>query len=236
MVTVENSGIAAAMKRLFAAALLFSLPTALYAESGRETLTQTAFTVRDKAAALAQIAAVETAAAATLARAPNDGEAQMTRAMATSYRAKLTHSRSDAVAARDQFEALAKKNPRDAEAQAALGAWHLNAVEALGGLMARGALGARKATGLELTDRAIALGGDRALFPGIAALLRLAIDPKDARGIALLDVAARGSTPTTLDRQMQRRAAQLATVAKGGDAKLTQALAKRLLPLGQFKE
>ena len=235
MVGVAKSGIAAGMKRILAAAFLLSLPAMLHAESGRETLTQAAFSTRDKAAALAQIAAVESTAAAALARTPNDAEAQMTRAMAVSYRAKLTHSRSDALIAKTQFEALANKNSRDAEAQAALGAWHLNAVEALGGIVARGALGARKATGLELTDRAIALGGDRALFPALAGLLRLALDPKDARGIALLDAAAHGSTPTTLDRQLQRRAAQLATVAKGGDAKLTQALAHRLLPLGQFK-
>ena len=235
MVVAEKSGIATAMKRILAAALLLCVSAALHAESSRETLTQTVFSARDRAAALAQIAAIESAAAAALSRAPNDSETQMTRALAVSYRAKLTHSRSDALIAKAQFEALANKYPRDAEAQAALGAWHLNAVEALGGIVARGALGARKATGLELTDRAIALGGDRALFPALAGLLRLALDPKDARGIALLDVAAHGSTPTLLDRQLQRRAAQLATVAKGGDAKLTQALAHRLLPLGQFK-
>ena len=220
---------------LAASALLIAPVAAAFADSGRETLTQTAFVARDKNTALAQIVTVEAAAAATLARNPGDIEAQMTRAMAVSYRAKLTHSRSDALAAKAQFEALAAKNPRDAEAQAAVGAWHLNAVEALGGLAARAALGARKTTGLAAIDRSIALGGGRALFPGLAALLRLAIDPQDPAAPALLAASVSGATPTTLDRLIQRRAVQMAAVVKGGDAKLIQALAKRLLPLGQFK-
>ena len=223
------------MFRYLAAAALLIAPATAFAQSGREQLTQTAFAARDKTVALAQIASVEAAAAASLARAPGDSEAQMTRAMAVSYRAKLTHSRSDALTAKAQFEALAIKNPRDAEAQAALGAWHLNAVEALGGFAARAALGARKPIGLVALDRAIALGGGRALFPGLAALLRLAIDPTDTAAPALLDAASRGTTPTALDRLIQRRAVQLAVVVKGGDTKLIEALAKRLLPLGQFK-
>ena len=223
------------MFKYLAAAAMVIAPAAAFADSGREQLTQTAFAARDKAAALAQIASVEAAANATLARAPGDSEAQMTRAMAVSYRAKLTHSRTDALAAKAQFEALAAKNPRDAEAQAAIGAWHLNAVEALGGFAARAALGARKATGVVAIDRSVALGGGRALFPGLAALLRLSLDPKDAAAPALLDAAGKGATPTTLDRLIQRRAVQMAAVVKGGDPKLIQALAKRLLPLGQFK-
>lgn len=223
------------MFKYLAAAAMVIAPAAAFADSGREQLTQTAFAARDKAAALAQIASVEAAANATLARAPGDSEAQMTRAMAVSYRAKLSKSRTDALAAKAQFEALAAKNPRDAEAQAAIGAWHLNAVEALGGFAARAALGARKATGVVAIDRSVALGGGRALFPGLAALLRLSLDPKDAAAPALLDAAAKGSTPTTLDRLIQRRAVQVAAVVKGGDPRLIQALAKRLLPLGQFK-
>ena len=77
-----------------------------------------------------------------------------------------------------------------AKAQAALGAWHLNAVVSLGTLMARGALGARKADGLESLDRAIALGGERALFPALEGMLRLAIDGTDAGAAALLARAA----------------------------------------------
>jgi hypothetical protein len=225
--------------RILSALLLLATPGIACAESGRETLIQTAFVVRDRDAALAQLASVEAASAAALAKAPGDSEALLSRAMATSYRAKLTHSRSDAISAKVQFEALVAKNPRDAEALAALGAWHLSAVKALGALvarggLARGGLGARKAAGLAAIDRALAVGGDRALFPGIAGLLRLAIDPSDPRGATLIAQAAHASTMTTVDRLVQRRAAQLEQVLKGGNAKLIQALANRLLPLGQF--
>ncbi|QBM74335.1 hypothetical protein E2E30_00155 [Sphingomonas sp. AAP5] len=223
------------MKSLLTLALfLLAVPSVAAADSGRETLIQTAFVVRDRGAALSQLASVEAAAASALAKTPGDSEALLSRAMATSYRAKLTHSRTEALSAKAQFEALVAKNPRDPEALAALGAWHLSAVKALGAMVARGGLGARKAVGLEVIDRALAAGGDRALFPGIAGMLRLAIDPGDARGMALIGQAVHASAATTIDRLMQRRAAQLELVLKGGDAKLIQALANRLLPLGQF--
>jgi hypothetical protein len=219
-----------------AIALLLLAPAAATSAPARDALTQTVFTVRDKAAVLVQLAAVVDDANAILARAPGDGDALLTRAMAIGYRAKLTKSRSDALASRAQFEALVARNPRDPEAQAALGGWHIDAVEALGGLTARAVLGARKATGYEATDRAVALGGDRALFTGLAALLRLSIDPADARGAALAEVATRGTTPTLLDRMMQRRAVEMVNALKGGDPRLVKALAKRLLPLGQIRD
>jgi|UniRef100_UPI0035C9635C hypothetical protein len=215
--------------------LTLAAPATAHAATGRETLIETAFVERDRAIALAQIAAAEASATATLGRAPTDAEALMTRAIATSYRAKLTHNRSDALSAKAQFEALVTQFPRDAEAQAALGAWHLSAVKSLGALMARGGLGARKAAGLDAIDRAVVLGGNRALFPGIAGLLRLSIDPRDPRGIALIGQATHASVTTALDRLIQRRAAQLDLVLKGGDVRLVQALANRLLPLGQFR-
>ncbi len=184
---------------------------------------------------LSQLATVVADANAVLARAPGDSDALLTRAMAIGYRAKLNKSRSDALASRAQFEALVAKNPRDPEAQAALGGWHIDAVEALGGLTARAVLGARKATGYEATDRAVALGGDRALFTGLAALLRLSLDPEDARGAMLADAATRGTTPTVLDRMMQRRRGGNRRRVQGRRPALGQALAKRLLPLGQIK-
>ena len=171
---------------------------------------------------------------ALLARLPGDTDALLTRAMAIGYRAKLTRSRRDALEARAQFEALVARNPRDPEAQAVLGGWHIDAVAALGSLAARGVLGARKATGYAATDRAILLGGDRALFTGLAALLRLSLDPADPRGAILARQAAHGATPTLLDRMMQRRATEMLAALRRGDARFVQTLARRMLPLGQI--
>lgn len=204
------------------------------AASSRDLLTQAVFTARDKASALAQIAVAEASANALLARLPGDTDALLTRAMAIGYRAKLTRSRRDALEARAQFEALVARNPRDPEAQAVLGGWHIDAVAALGGLAARGVLGARKATGYAATDRAILLGGDRALFTGLAALLRLSLDPADPRGAILARQAAHGATPTLLDRMMQRRATEMLAALQRGDPRFVQTLARRMLPLGQI--
>jgi hypothetical protein len=200
----------------------------------RDILIEAAFASHDKSAALAQIASARAAAEAILVQAPGDEEALVARAMATSYRAKLNRDRSDALAARAQLEALVARDPLDPEALAALGGWHLSAVASLGALVARGGLGARKQIGLDALDRAVALGGDRAVFRALAALMRLSLDPRDPLGASLAEAASHGATPTPLDGIMQRRAAQMSQVVKRGDSRLVQALAKRLLPFGQF--
>lgn len=173
-------------------------------------------------------------AAAVLARAPGDREALLMLATAKGYEAKLSGSRADAIEARKLFEALASKLPRDPEPQLGLGAWHMGAVFKLGGLMGRAALGAQKAVGLAALDRAVALGGDRAACPGLAALLRLEQDPGDRRGRALAEMAARASTPTAFDRAMRHAAAAVLASLNAGNGAATKKLAARLLPFGQL--
>ncbi|GAA3261698.1 hypothetical protein GCM10020258_25180 [Sphingomonas yabuuchiae] len=148
------------------------------AQSARELLTQASFGDSDEASALRRVSSAYTVAANALKRTPDDHESLLMRATALGYRAKLTGNRSDAIAARRQFEALVAQNPRDAEAQLALGAWHIGAVKKLGAIVGRAALGAQRSVGFASLDRAIALGGDRALFPGLSALLRLELDPE----------------------------------------------------------
>ena len=156
------------------------------------------------------------------------------RATATGYHAKLTGSRSEAIVARKQMEALVVADPHNAEASLALGAWHLGAVNTLGRMMGRAALGAQKAVGLAALDRAVSVGGNRAFLSGLSALLRLQADPADARGRALAEAATRGSTPTALDRIMQRASAAILVPLRAGDMKRTRLLASRLLPFGQL--
>lgn len=205
------------------------------AASPRDMLVKAAFVTGDKASALAQIDSVARDTDMVLQKSPTSREAMMVHAMAVGYQAKLNRSRSSAMTAKTMFETLAARDPRDAEAQAAVGGWHVDAVAGLGGFMARTVLGASKSTGFAALDRAVALGGNRAMFPGLAALLRLQLDASDARGIALAEAAARGTTPTPLDLLMQRSAVLvLKQVRSGGDAASIRALAKRLLPLGRL--
>jgi hypothetical protein len=214
---------------------LMLAPAPVFAASPRELLTTAAFQARDKQTALASITQSEAGASARLAHAPNDREAATVHAIALGYKAKLTHSRSEALAVRKLFEDLAATYPRDPEAIMAVGTWHMDSIGELGGFIAGMALGARKATGLAAMDRAVALGGNRAMFSGLAALSRLALDPKDKGARRLAEAASNGTTPTSLDQIMQRSAIAILVPLRAGDSRAVQGLAKQLLPLGRLK-
>jgi len=203
------------------------------AATPRQILSDAAFVPLDKAAALGQIARAEAGAVAILARNPGDTDASLTRAMAIGYRAKLGKSREDAMTARRMFEALAAAHPRDAEAVAAVGTWHLDSVGELGGMIAGMVLGAKKAVGFETMDRAVAIGGNRAMFPALAGMLRLSLDAKDSRARALIELAANGKVVEPIDRIMQRSAASVLGALKAGNTKQAQALSKQFLPFGR---
>lgn len=213
---------------------LGAIPAA--AQSARDILTQASFSDGDEASALRRVTAAYAAAGAALARRPDDREAQLMRATALGYRAKLTGNRADAISARHQFEVLVAQNPRDAEAQLALGAWHIGAVKKLGTIVGRAAVGAQRAVGFASLDRAVALGGDRALFPALSALLRLELDPRDPRGRALAEAAAKADIVTPIDRILQRGAVAILTPLRAGDVQATRKLASRLLPFGRFDD
>ncbi len=219
---------------LFAAAALTVAPAA--AESARDVLTQASFSARSKPAALQSIGEAERLAASVLARAPADREALLMQATARSYRAKMNGSRADAIAARKMFEALAAKAPLDPEPQLGLGAWHMGAVFKLGGMIGRAALGAQKSVGLAALDRAVARGGNRAIYAGVAALLRLEQDAGDPKGRALAEFASRAGAPTAFDRVMRRAAAAILASIQSGNAGATRTLAARLLPFGQIDD
>jgi hypothetical protein len=224
----------ATLRAFIAAALLISSPAG--AESARDLLTSAAFATSDRAAALAKVEAALREANATLARKPKDHEALLQQAIAIGYRGKLKRSPADAKAARRAFEKLAAANPRDAEAQLAIGGWHLAAIVEIGPLLARTVLGARKTTGLQGLNRALALGGGRALFPAYASLLRIQLDPNDvAAARKLAEAAVKGRATNSLDRIMQRHAAALLVPLRAGNGKAAAELAKRLSPFGRLK-
>ena len=205
------------------------------ADSPREMLVAAAFRDTDKAAALARIDRARAGASALLSRDANDQDAAMVQATALGYRAKLTGNRGEAVAARRQFEGLVARFPRNPEASLALGAWHVGVISSFGRIVGRAAVGAQKQVGFQSLDRAVQLGGDRAMFLGLAGLLRLELDADDGRAAQLVEAAARGTTPTALDRLFQRAAAAVLVPLRRGDRKAAQKLADRLLPLGQFE-
>jgi hypothetical protein len=216
---------------LFALSCVWAV--ALAAATPSQTLSEAAFQTRDRAQALALIGEAEREATALAASDAGNREAVLIRAMALGYRAKLNRNRSEALAARKQFEQLAAANPRDPDAAMCVGTWHLDSIVDLGGFTASLAIGARKTVGYEMLDRAVSLGGRRATYPGIAALLRLSIDPTDPRGRTLAEMASAGSIETPLDRIFQRSAAAVLAPLKGGDDAAARKLARQLLPFGK---
>ena len=223
---------------LVSTAIICSIGTAAIAQAQtpREMLVQAAFLDRDRATALHRVElALQTAAAASQ-RSPQDQEAAVVRATAFGYHAKLTGSRTEAIAARKMFEALAKRYPHDPEAQAALGAWHVGVIFKVGRILGGAVAGASKSTGYIALDRSVVLGGDRAMFSALDGLLRLELDPDDSKARGLLERAAQAPTPTAIDSFLRRAAIAVLVPLRRGDDKVVKALAKKLLPFGQLPD
>lgn len=218
---------------IWAAAAATACIAAAPAASPRDTLVRAAFLTHDKAGAMALIDGAYQQTQATLAANPGDKEAKLQQALAVGYRGQLKRSAGDAKTTRDALAALAKTYPRDPEVLIAYAGWHLSAVDQLGPFLARTVLGASRDTGLATLDRAVALGGNRAFFPGYAALIRIRIDPKDTRtAAALADRAIATAAPSPLDRITQRAAQRIAPALHAGDGAGAAATAKTLLPFG----
>ncbi len=200
------------------------------AQSARDVLTQAAFEDRSREVALVKVDRVRAFAVAH----PEDEDAAVLAAVALGYRAKLTGSRSEATAARKEFETVCARYPRNPEAQLGYGAWHLGVINRVGRLVGR-VVGAQRGTGIAAIEKAVTLGGNRAMFSGLAGLMLIELDADDPRGRTLVEAAARAPTPTPLDRIVQRSAAQVAAMLRQGNTKQAQALADRLLPFGWYK-
>lgn len=204
------------------------------AQTPRDLLVLASFEDTNAAAALKHIELARNVAAEELRRAPADYEAALMQAMAIGYRSKLTGSRSEAIDARKRFEGLVRRDPTNADAQIALGAWHYGAINRLGRFVGRTVLGAQQSSGTAALDQAVGLGQNRAFFAGLSGLLRLQYDPVDLRGAQLIEAATRGTAATPLDRLFRRAALQMLAAIRAGDQKTIKATASRLLPLGKL--
>ena len=222
--------------RLAGLAVMAIAAPAPAATGAADILIVAAYNTPDKATALARIDRALKAAEAALARNPKDKDARLHRALAISYRGKLAKSRNDLMASRREFEAIVAADPQNAEAQLALAGWHLAAINAVGPMLARSMLGARKSVGLQALDRALALGGSRALFPAFAGLTRIQLEPGEvAVAKRLAEAAMKAATPSTIDKVMQRNAAAMLKTlgTEGGQAAAKQA--RLLAPFGRVR-
>jgi hypothetical protein len=203
------------------------------AASPREDLIRAAFATRDKGQALALVDQAITDSQAILAQSPGDREAKLQQALGIGYRGQLKRSPTDAKAAHGLIQTLASSDPRDPEAQIALAGWHLTAVGDLGNFLARTVLGANRDAGFSALDKAVALGGNHAFFPGYAALIRIKLNSSDtAAALRLAQRAAAAPATSPIDRVMQRAAGRIIPLLQAGNGAAASDLAKQLLPFG----
>lgn len=221
------------LRNALAIALIAPVAVQAQATSPRDTLIRAAFATPDKAQALGLVNQAIADANATLAQTPADREARLQQALGIGYRGQLTRSPGDARTAHHALEAIAAADPANAEVQVAVAGWHLTAVGDLGDFLARTLLGASRSQGLVALDRAVTMGGDRAFFPGYAALIRIKLNSADtATPLRLAERAAAGQTPSPLDRVMQRAAVRLLPPLRAGDGAGAARIARQLLPFG----
>ena len=199
----------------------------------RDELIRAAFATHDKGQALALVNQAITDSQTILTQAPGDREAKLQQALGIGYRGQLKRSPTDAKTAHGLLQSLATSDPRDPEAQIAMAGWHLTAVGDLGNFLARTILGASRDSGFAALDKAIALGGNRAFFPGYAALIRIKLDSSDtATPLRLAQRAAGAPAPGPIDRVMQHAAQRIIPMLQAGDGAGASKLAKQLLPFG----
>ncbi|MET0241662.1 MAG: hypothetical protein ABW184_17355 [Sphingobium sp.] len=218
-------------------AIIALAPAAAMAETPRELLTTAAFQTQSKSAALALVDQAIKASEKILSTRPGDHEAILQQGVAIGYRAKLTRNRGDAKASLAIFQRLAAKDPRDAEAQLALAGWHLDAIDQLGGFLAQTVLGAKAQAGEAALGRAVALGGDRAFYPGVAAMMLIRKNRDNVAQARLwAELAMKAQTPTPLDALMKRAATAIAPALRANDGKAAAGIARKLLPFGKLAE
>lgn len=201
--------------------------------AGRAQMAIAAFGTRDKAQALALVTEAEKDIDAALLKAPGNVEAQLQKAIAIGYRAKLTRSPGLAKDARRRFEAARAAHPDNATAWAAVGGWHAGAVATLGSFMANAVVGAKIAEVGPNFQKAIKLDPANPVHRAYYAisLIDLAKSNADKAAAALQGI---GQLPATDGFEAMARAQglQLAAALKTGDEAAAQALARRMQAFG----
>ena len=203
--------------------------------AGRAQLAIAAYDTRDKARALDLVAAAERDFDAALAKAPNNPEAQIQKAVAIGYRAKLTRSPGLGKDARRRFEAVKAAHPEMALAWAAVAGWHGGAVATLGGFMAGTLMGAKTAEFDKGFAQALKLDPANPVNRVFFAMTLLDLDKANAkRAVAALQGVAQLPARDGYEALVRSQGVRLLASLKAGDASAAQVLARRLQAFGNL--
>lgn len=199
--------------------------------AGRATLTIAGYQSRGKAAAKEAIALAEKDFDRAIAKAPNNLEARIQKAIATGYRAKIEKSPGEGKAARDQMAAVLAKDPNFPLANAALGAWHGGAVATIGSFLASSLLGANLKDMDRYLTTAIAREPKEIIHPVTYAFTLLDIGANGApKATQLLRTAVSLPVQDAYDGINHKAAQQVLALLDAKDVRGARALAKKLEP------
>lgn len=202
-----------------------------YVLAGRATLAIAGYQERNKDAAKAAIAAAIADFDKAIAKAPNNLEARIERAIATGYRAKLDRSPGEGKDARDQMQAVLAKDPNFALANAALGAWHGGAVATIGNFLASTLLGANRKDMDRYLRLAMARQPQDIIHPVTYAFTLLDIGADTApQATTLLRTAVSLPVRDAYDGINHKAAKDVLALLEAKDVKGARALVKKLEP------
>lgn len=203
--------------------------------AGRATLIVASFDTTDKTRAKAMIDAADRDFDLALAKAPNSIEAQLQKATALGYRAKLSKSPGLAKETRARMEAVVARDPNYGLGWASLGGWHAGAVATLGRFIAGTVLGANPKTAIADFDLAMAKDPRNPVHPAFYGLTLLDLDTANApRATELLKRVGQMPARDAYEALLKRSTAQVLPLLAAGDVKGAQSMARKLLPFGKL--
>jgi hypothetical protein len=201
--------------------------------AGRAQMVIAAYETRDKARALALVEAAEKSIDAALAKAPNSADAQIQKAIAIGYRAKLTKSPGLGKDARQRFETVRAAHPDLAIGWAAVAGWHGGAIATLGNFMAGMVLGAKPAEVDAGFAKAIKLDPTSPIHRLFYAQTLLDLDTANAaKAAATLQGIGQLPADDAYEALARSQGVQLAAALKAGDTRAAQTLARRQQAFG----
>lgn len=204
--------------------------------AGRAGSTIAAFQTTDRKKARELLLEAEKDFDAALALQPGHPEAQLQKAIAIGYRAKLENNIGLAKQTRRNFEGLLAKRPNDALVLGALGGWHGEAIATLGKFIAGTALGANAKDGARYYDKAVATPGADPVVPVFYAITLLKLSPDNApKAKALLQRAVKAPAGDGFERLMVQNGRAILALLDKGDVAAAEAAAQRLGPFGTLR-
>lgn len=202
--------------------------------AGRATLIIASFEATNRARAKEQVEIADRDFDTALAKAPNNIEAQLQKATALGYRAKLSKSPGLAKETRERMEAVRSRDPNYGLAWASIGGWHAGAVAELGKFIAGTVLGADTKTAIADFETALVKDPRNPVHPAFYALTLLDLGTGNApRATEMLRQCAKLPARDAYERLLKQSTARVMPLLAAGDVKGAQRLARELLPFGK---